>query len=65
LNTATVPKSARISMIARATPATTAGLAMGRATRRNAPRGLKPRLRAASITLRPWAMKAARASMYT
>ncbi len=62
LNTDTAPKSARVSITASARPAPIAGRAIGRATRRNACQGDRPRTRAASIRPLPWAMKALRAS---
>ncbi|MNC72222.1 hypothetical protein D3C75_1232470 [compost metagenome] len=62
LNTATAPKSARVSIKARATPAKMAGRAMGRATCQNARKGDWPSTRAASIKPLPWARKAVRAS---
>ncbi|MNC65052.1 hypothetical protein D3C75_1153020 [compost metagenome] len=62
LNTATAPKSARLSIRARAIPAPIAGRAMGRATRQNACSGDNPSTRAASIRPLPWARNALRAS---
>ncbi len=61
LNTATAPKSASVSIIAKASPAPMAGLAIGRATLQNAFQGDCPNTRAASIKPLPWAMKAERA----
>ena len=62
LNTATAPKSARVSISARATPAPIAGRAMGSATRQKACKGDNPSTRAASIKPLPCARNAVRAS---
>ena len=62
LNTETAPKSARVSIIANASPAPMAGRAMGSATLQNACQGDWPSTRAASIRPLPWAMNAERAS---
>ena len=61
----TAPKSASVSMSASASPATIAGRAAGRLTRRNTRSGEAPRLRPASKATSPPLANEARASRYT
>ncbi len=58
----TVPKSASVSMSARAAPAATAGRAIGSATRQKLPQALCPASRPASSALRETSRNAVRAS---
>ena len=57
--------SLSVSSRARLSPTTSAGRAMGRATRQNAPQRVSPSERAASIKCAGWVMNMARAVIYT